>query len=83
MTQKDRKEFSAGTKIDTMINQGFRCANPKCHKKFMKTRRPNFDHKRGRTDRSPKNCQALCPNCHINKNIIADRKKTAKQRKRK
>jgi len=62
MAQKDRKDFSCGTKIDTLINQGFCCANPKCHKGFMKTRRPHFDHKRGRTDRSLKNCQTLCPN---------------------
>jgi len=81
VTKKDRKDFSAGTKIDTLINQGFCCAE--CHAGFTKRKHPHFDHIRGRSDRSPSNCQALCPNCHNNKHIEADRMNTEKQRKAK
>ena len=64
----ERKDFSCAVKIDTLIEQGLLCNNPKCNKAFQKERRPHFDHIKGRTNRSASNCQALCPNCHEIKN---------------
>jgi len=79
--KNDRKGFSAGVKVDTLIKQKLRCKNPKCRKMFTKERRPVFDHIKGRSDRSLSNCQALCPNCHEIKNQ-KEAMKEAKRRKK-
>jgi len=77
----DRKEFSCAVKIDTLIEQGLLCKNPKCHKAFKKERRPVFDHIKGRSDNRLSNCQALCPNCHEIKNQNENREEAERRRK--
>ena len=79
--KNDRKEFSAGVRVDILIKQKLRCKNPKCRKMFTKERRPQFDHIKGSSNRSLSNCQALCPNCHEIKNQ-KQAMKEAKRRKK-
>jgi len=81
MKQKDRKDFTCAVKIDTLIEQGFCCNIKKCHKGFTKDVRPHFDHIHGRTDKSPENCQALCPNCHNTKSVNENKEDAERQRK--
>ena len=79
--KEKRKDFPCGAKIDTLINQEFCCANPECHKGFTKLLRPHFDHiDKVNTNNSPENCQALCPNCHNNKNLQENKEAAEKNR---
>ncbi len=77
----ERKDFSCAVRIDTLIEQGLLCNNPKCHKAFQKERRPHFDHIKGRSDNSFENCQALCPNCHEIKNQIENKEESERRKK--
>ena len=77
---KNRKEFSRGILIDTLVNQDFKCAD--CKERFAKGRRPHFDHIDGdASHNSAKNCQALCPNCHDDKTRRENKERAEIQKK--
>lgn len=77
---KNRKDFSRGIIIDTLVKKDFRCAN--CSERFSKGRRPHFDHKDSNAKNNrAENCQALCPNCHDEKSREENRKKAELDRK--
>lgn len=62
-SNKKRKGFTAGQKLEILANQNHRCAS--CNKPFTKSRRPHFDHIDGDSSNNEiENGQALCPNCH-------------------
>ena len=76
---KPRKRigFSEEIKRQVLRLQRYECATFRCHnKKFLE-----FDHIRGRSDNSIRNCQALCPTCHRHKTYI-DRRKAQLDRKK-
>ena len=77
----ERKGFTAGVKVDTLIKQKLRCK--KCRKMFTTKSRPVFDHVKGRSNRSLSNCQALCPNCHEIKNQKEAKQEAERRRKAK
>jgi preprotein translocase subunit SecG len=60
---KPRRGFSSSTRKLALERQGGRCALCGDYSSTY-----HFDHKNGdRSDDSPYNCQALCPNCHDRK----------------
>ena len=58
-----RKNFSKKAKQLALIRQNFRCA--KCRTRL---RYRDFHHKKSRTDNDFSNCEALCLECHAEKN---------------
>jgi hypothetical protein len=61
---RERRYFPTSVKLDTKRKQQNKCAI--CKKNAAGIWQ--FDHKDGnRTNNSPNNCQALCPNCHAKK----------------
>jgi hypothetical protein len=60
---RERRYFPDSVKEDTIRKQHHRCAICKRNAGVW-----DFDHKDGnRSNNSPRNCQALCPNCHAKK----------------
>jgi len=63
---KKRKDFTESTKKATVLQQWYICNDCRQSTQFWE-----FHHKDGvRSNNSPSNCEALCPNCHAEKTRI-------------